>query len=97
MLLAEILSPYTKSLAETYLWIKARPINLPSQIKHENYTKVKKVGIVSRGQCGIAVVSMANNFRINDMLTFTIDIYNEECALRVKEVKISIKRIVTFR
>ena len=40
---------------------------------------------------------MANNFRINDMLTFTIDIYNEECALRVKEVKISIKRIVTFR
>ena len=39
---------------------------------------------------------MANNFRINDMLTFTIDIYNEECALRVKEVKISIKRFATF-
>ena len=29
---AEILSPYAKSLSETYLWIKARPINIPSQI-----------------------------------------------------------------
>ena len=39
---------------------------------------------------------MANIFRNNNMLIFTIDIYNEECAVRVKEVKISIKRIVTF-
>ena len=52
--------------------------------------------IVSIGQRGIELFTMANNFRINDMLTFTIDIYNEECALRVKEVKISIKRIATF-
>ena len=94
---AEILSPYAKSLSETYLWIKARPINIPSQIKHENFVKVKNVGIVSRGQSGIAVFTMANNYRINDMLPFTVDIYNEECAVRVKEVKISIKRIVTFR
>ncbi len=93
---AELLSPYTKSLAETYLWIKARPINLPSQIKHENYVKVKNVGIVSRGQSGIALFTLANNFRVNDMIPFTVDIYNEECAVRVKEVKISIKRIVTF-
>ena len=93
---AEILSPYAKSLSETYLWIKARPINIPSQIKHENFAKVKNVGIVSRGQSGIAVFTMANNYRINDMLPFTVDIYNEECAVRVKEVKISIKRIVTF-
>ena len=93
---AELLSPYTKSLAETYLWIKARPINLPSQIKHENYVKVKNVGIVSRGQSGVALFTLANNFRVNDMIPFTIDIYNEECAVRVKEVKISIKRIVTF-
>jgi len=93
---AELLSPYVKSLTETYLWIKARPINIPSQIKHENYVKVKNVGIVSRGQSGIALFTMANNFRPNDMLPFTVDIYNEECAIRVKEVKISIKRIVTF-
>ena len=93
---AELLSPYVKSLTETYLWIKARPINIPSQIKHENYVKVKNVGIVSRGQSGIALFTMANNFRANDMLPFTVDIYNEECAVRVKEVKISIKRIVTF-
>ena len=93
---AELLSPYTKSLAETYLWIKARPINLPSQIKHENYVKVKNVGIVSRGQSGVALFTLANNFRVNDMIPFTVDIYNEECAVRVKEVKISIKRIVTF-
>ena len=52
---------------------------------------------LSGGQCGIVLFTKANNFRLNDMLTFTIDIYNEECALRVKEVKISIKRIVTFR
>ena len=30
------------------------------------------------------------------MLPFTIDIYNEECGVQVKEVKISIKRTVTF-
>ena len=54
------------------------------------------MGIVSIGQSGIALFSMANNFRINDMLTSTIYINNEECAVRVKEVKISIKRIVTF-
>ena len=93
---AELLSPYLKSLSETYLWIKARPINIPSQIKHENYVKVKNVGFISRGQSGIALFTMANNFRINDMLPFTIDIYNEECDVQVKEVKISIKRIVTF-
>ena len=93
---AEILSPYQKSLSETYVWIKARPINIPSQIKHENYVKVKNVGIVSRGQSGIALFTMANNYRINDALPFTVDIYNEECAVQVKEVKISIKRIVTF-
>ena len=93
---AELLSPYQKSLSETYVWIKARPINIPSQIKHENYVKVKNVGIVSRGQSGIALFTMANNYRINDPLPFTIDIYNEECAVQVREVKISIKRIVTF-
>ena len=93
---AELLSPYQKSLSETYVWIKARPINIPSQIKHENYVKVKNVGIVSRGQSGIALFTMANNYRINDPLPFTVDIYNEECAVQVKEVKISIKRIVTF-
>ena len=93
---AELLSPYVKSLSETYMWIKARPINIPSQIKHENYVKVKNVGIVSRGQSGIALFTMANNYRMNDMLPFTVDIYNEECAVQVKEVKISIKRIVTF-
>ena len=93
---AELLSPYVKSLSETYLWIKARPINIPSAIKHENYVKVKNVGILSRGQSGVALFTMANNFRINDMLPFTVDIYNEECAIRVTGVKISIKRIVTF-
>ena len=93
---AELLSPYVKSLSETYMWIKARPINIPSQIKHENYVKVKNVGIVSRGQSGIALFTMASNYRINDMLPFTVDIYNEDCAVQVKEVKISIKRIVTF-
>ena len=93
---AELLSPYLKSLSETYVWIKARPINIPSQIKHENYVKVKNVGIVSRGQSGIALFTMANNFRPNDMLPFTVDIYNEDCDVQVKEVKISIKRIVTF-
>ena len=59
------------------MWIKARPINIPSAIKHENYVKVKNVGILSRGQSGVALFTMANNFRINDMLPFTIDIYNE--------------------
>ena len=93
---AELLSPYVKSLTETYIWIKARPINIPSAIKHENYVKVKNVGILSRGQSGVALFTMANNFRINDMLPFTVDIYNEECAIRVTGVKISIKRIVTF-
>ena len=93
---AELLSPYVKSLSETYIWIKARPINIPSAIKHENYVKVKNVGILSRGQSGVALFTMANNFRINDMLPFTVDIYNEECAIRVTGVKISIKRIVTF-
>ena len=93
---AELLSPYVKSLSETYMWIKARPINIPSQIKHENYVKVKNVGIVSRGQSGIALFTMASNYRMNDMLPFTVDIYNEDCAVQVKEVKISIKRIVTF-
>ena len=93
---AEILSPYAKSVSETYVWIKSRPINIPSQIKHENYVKVKNVGIVSRGQSGLALFTMANNFRPNDMVPFTIDIYNEDCAIRVNEVKISIKRIVTF-
>ena len=93
---AELLSPYVKSLSESYVWIKARPINIPSQIKHENYVKVKNVGFISRGQSGIALFTMANNFRMNDSLPFTLDIYNEECAVQVKEVKISIKRIVTF-
>lgn len=65
---AELLSPYVKSLTETYIWIKARPINIPSAIKHENYVKVKNVGILSRGQSGVALFTMANNFRINDML-----------------------------
>ena len=39
---------------------------------------------------------MSNNYRVNDMLSFIVDIYNEESAIQVKEVKISIKRIVSF-
>ena len=93
---AELLSPYVKSLTEQYIWIKARPINIPSQIKHENYVNVKNISILSRGKSGVALFTMQNNYRMNDMLPFTIDIYNEECDIRVKEVKISIKRIVTF-
>jgi len=93
---AQVLSPYEKTVTESYIWIKARPINIPDQIKHENYVTVKNVGIVSRGKSGIAIFTMANNYRINDMLPFTIDIYNEDCGVQVKEVKISIKRTVTF-
>ena len=93
---AELLSPYAKTLTESYIWIKARPINIPDQIKHENYVTVKNVGILSRGKSGVALFTMANNYRINDMVPFTIDIYNEECGVQVKEVKISIKRTVTF-
>ena len=92
----QVLSPYEKTVTESYIWIKARPINIPDQIKHENYVTVKNVGIVSRGKSGIAIFTMANNYRINDMLPFTIDIYNEDCGVQVKEVKISIKRTVTF-
>ena len=93
---AQVLSPYAKTITEIYLWIKARPINIPDSIKHENYVTVKNVGILSRGKSGVALFTMTNNFRINDMLPFTVDIYNEECTVQVKEVKISIKRIVTF-
>ena len=93
---AQVLSPYEKTVTESYIWIKARPINIPDQIKHENYVTVKNVGILSRGKSGIAIFTMANNYRINDMLPFTIDIYNEDCGVQVKEVKISVKRIVTF-
>ena len=93
---AQLLSPYEQTLTESFIWMKARPINIPDPIKHENYVTVKNVGIVSRGKSGLAVFTMANNFRINDMLPFTIDVYNEECGVQVKEVKISIKRTVTF-
>ena len=93
---AQVLSPYAKTITEIYLWIKARPINIPDSIKHENYVTVKNVGILSRGKSGVALFTMTNNFRINDMLPFAVDIYNEECTVQVKEVKISIKRIVTF-
>jgi len=92
----QVLSPYDKSITESYIWIKSRPINIPDQIKHENYVTVRNVGIVSRGKSGIALFTMANNYRVNDMLPFTIDIYNEDCGVQVKEVKISIKRTVTF-
>ena len=93
---AVVVSPYLQTLTESYMWIKARPLNIPDQIKHENYVTVKNVGIVSRGKSGIAIFTMANNYRINDMLPFTVDIYNEECGVQVKEVKISLKRTVTF-
>ena len=93
---AIVLSPYVKTLTESYIWIKQRPINIPDTIKHENYVNVKNVGIVSRGKSGLALYTMENNYRINDMLPFTIDIYNEECGVQVKEVKISLKRTVTF-
>ena len=93
---AELLSPYVKSVSESFIWIKARPINIPDQIKHENYVTVKNVGILSRGKSGIALFTMTNNYRTNDMLPFTVDIYNEDCGVQVREVKISIKRTVTF-
>ena len=93
---AQVLSPYAKTITESYLWVKARPINVPDTIKHENYITVKNVGIINRGKSGIALFTMSNNFKINDMLPFTVDIYNEDCGVQVKEVKISIKRIVTF-
>jgi len=91
-----VVSPYVKTTTESYIWIKARPINIPDQIKHESYVTVKNVGIVSRGKSGISLFTMANNYRINDMLPFTVDIHNEDCGVQVKEVKISIKRMVTF-
>ena len=91
-----VVSPYVKTTTESYVWIKARPINIPDQIKHENYVTVKNVGIVSRGKSGVSLFTMANNYRINDMLPFTVDIHNEDCGVQVKEVKISIKRMVTF-
>ena len=93
---AQVLSPYAKTITESYLWVKARPINVPDTIKHENYITVKNVGIINRGKSGIALFTMSNNFKINDWLPFTVDIYNEDCGVQVKEVKISIKRIVTF-
>lgn len=93
---AEVLSPYVKSTCEKYVFIKARPIIIPSDVKHENFVKVKNVGILSRGSSGVALFTLANNFRMNDSLPFTVDIYNEDCGVAVKEIKISIKRIVTF-
>ena len=93
---ATVLSPYLKTLTESYIWIKQRPISVPDTIKHENYVNVKNVGIITRGKSGIALFTMENNYRINDMLPFTVDIYNDECGVQVKEVKISLKRTVTF-
>ena len=93
---AQVLSPYSKTFTQSYLWIKSRPINVPDTIKHENYVNIKNMGIVNRGKSDIALFTMNNNFKINDMLPFIIDIYNEECGVQVKEVKISLKRIVTF-
>ena len=67
---ATVLSPYVKTLTESYIWIKQRPISVPDTIKHENYVNVKNVGIITRGK--------------------------DECGVQVKEVKISLKRTVTF-
>ena len=96
MFTAELLSPCSKETCDTYLFIKSRPINIPSDVRHENFVTVRNVGIVSRGKSGIALFTLANNFRMNDMIPFTVDIMNEDCGVPVKEIKVSIKRIVTF-
>ena len=96
MFTAEVLSPYNKETCDNYLFIKSRPINIPSDVRHENFVNVRNMGIVSRGRSGIALFTLSNNFRMNDMIPFTVDIMNEECGVPVKEIKVSIKRIVTF-
>ena len=96
MFSAEVLSPYNKETCDNYLFIKSRPINIPSDVRHENFVNVRNMGIVSRGKSGLALFTLSNNFRMNDMIPFTVDIMNEDCGVPVKEIKVSIKRIVTF-
>ena len=93
---AEIVSPQIKGTASKYILIKSRPIVVQHQPRHEDEKSIWTMGIVPRGTCKIAVFTVSNNYRINDIIPLTVDIYNENCKNDVKTIKISIKRLLTF-
>lgn len=49
------------------------------------------MGIVSRGNCRISGFTVSN-YRINDNIPISVDIYYENCKADVKNNKIRIKR-----
>ena len=93
---AELVSHQIKATASKYILIKSRPIVIQHQVRHEDDKAIWTMGIVPRGNCKIAVFTVSNNYRINDIIPITVDIYNENCKNDVKNIKISIKRVLTF-
>jgi hypothetical protein len=96
ILSAELVSPQIKATASKYILIKSRPIVIQHQVRHEDEKNIWTMGIVPRGSCKIAVFTVSNNYRINDIIPITVDVYNENCKNDVKNIKISIKRVLTF-
>ena len=96
ILSAELISSKLKAIASKYILIKSRPIVIQHDVRHDDEKNVWNIGIIPRGSCRIAVFTVSNNYRINDIMPITVDIYNENCKTDVKTVKISMKRNMTF-
>ena len=96
LLSAELISSKLKAIASKYILIKSRPIVIQHDVRHDDEKNVWNIGIIPRGSCRIAVFTVSNNYRINDIMPITVDIYNENCKTDVKTVKISMKRNMTF-
>ena len=93
---AELVSHQIKATASKYILIKSRPIVIQHQVRHEDDKAIWTMGIVPRGNCKIAVFTVSNNYRINDIIPITVDVYNENSKNQVKYIKITFKRFITF-
>ena len=96
ILIAELISPTIKALASKYILIKSRPIVIEHNIRNDDEKNIWSMGIIPRGSSRIAVFTVSNNYRINDIIPITVDVYNENSKNQVKYIKITFKRFITF-
>lgn len=94
----KVISSFIKHLsAATPVFIKRGPSILLSPLVYSSCTNVNSWGLFGQGSTVMKVSYPSNNYRMNDSVPLTININNTVGLKNVKQIKVNLKQIVTYK
>ena len=96
---AQIVSPYIKGTAFSYVLINSRPIIQKKELLFSSSSNVHKWGLFSKGSTtlNVSISNGTDSFKVGEIIALNIEVDNTKGKLVAEECKLTINRILNLK